>query len=258
MTAKTAYGYFDSIQSREDFVAFVEALRASLHDDPGSWENPDLDRFLQSLGDWVKVMDDVYRSLGKPMTERLVWKDVGQILLSASTQGLQPCPCCGSRVISDKGDYEICDICGWEDDPVQSANAAYAGGANKLSLNEAREVFRVKGKYPRFDSSRQGETTVLWDTLKYQESIRSREDFVTFVHVLRASLHSNTGSWKNPDLERYLEALGAWVDVMHLVYGCLGKPMPEKLEWRDVGQILLAASAYERTARETGDAFDCR
>jgi hypothetical protein len=51
---------------------------------------------------------------------------------------LHPCPCCGSKVISEVGAYEICEVCGWEDDPVQSADPDYKGGANKESLNEAR------------------------------------------------------------------------------------------------------------------------
>ena len=51
---------------------------------------------------------------------------------------LLPCPCCGSNQITEQGGYEICDICGWEDDPVQSADPSYSGGANKKSLNEAK------------------------------------------------------------------------------------------------------------------------
>ncbi len=51
---------------------------------------------------------------------------------------LQPCPCCGNKCITSLGEYEICDNCGWEDDPVQSANPDYAGGANKESLNAAK------------------------------------------------------------------------------------------------------------------------
>ncbi|WP_407643969.1 CPCC family cysteine-rich protein [Dongia deserti] len=37
------------------------------------------------------------------------------------------------------GSYEICGVCNWEDDPVQSADLNYRGGANKMSLNEARQ-----------------------------------------------------------------------------------------------------------------------
>jgi hypothetical protein len=37
------------------------------------------------------------------------------------------------------GDYVICDVCDWEDDPIQSAEPDYVGGANKMSLNQARK-----------------------------------------------------------------------------------------------------------------------
>ena len=57
---------------------------------------------------------------------------------------LQPCPCCDSRALTTLGSYEICEVCGWEDDPVQSGDHNYAGGANKLNLNRARKECEVK------------------------------------------------------------------------------------------------------------------
>ncbi|WP_084170165.1 CPCC family cysteine-rich protein [Paraburkholderia ferrariae] len=59
------------------------------------------------------------------------------------------CPCCESRTLVDLGNYEICDICGWEDDPVQSDDPTFEGGANRWSLNEARAHWqRTKTKLP--------------------------------------------------------------------------------------------------------------
>lgn len=51
-----------------------------------------------------------------------------------------PCPCCQRLIYPSppSGDYSICPLCGWEDDPIQSADPYYAGGANKLSLLETR------------------------------------------------------------------------------------------------------------------------
>jgi hypothetical protein len=60
---------------------------------------------------------------------------------------LLPCPCCGSRVLSEAGAYEVCEVCHWEDDPVQSANPLYAGGANKMSLGEARKRWRERQEH---------------------------------------------------------------------------------------------------------------
>ncbi|MFN8817441.1 MAG: CPCC family cysteine-rich protein [bacterium] len=55
---------------------------------------------------------------------------------------LLPCPCCGSKSISSAGGYEICPVCGWEDDPTQAAEPEYKGGANRDSLNEARSKWQ--------------------------------------------------------------------------------------------------------------------
>ena len=57
------------------------------------------------------------------------------------------CPCCGSQNITEPGEFEICDVCGWEDDPVQAAAPDYRGGANRTSLNEARSEL-VKRRTP--------------------------------------------------------------------------------------------------------------
>ena len=55
-----------------------------------------------------------------------------------------PCPCCGRDMLREPppGTYEICPICGWEDDPVQYRDPDFSGGANLMSLNEARKRFR--------------------------------------------------------------------------------------------------------------------
>ncbi|MCJ7836795.1 hydrolase [Cuneatibacter sp. NSJ-177] len=56
------------------------------------------------------------------------------------------CPCCGSLSLSEPppGTFEICPICGWEDDEVQFNDPDYEGGANRLSLNQAKKVFLTK------------------------------------------------------------------------------------------------------------------
>lgn len=50
-----------------------------------------------------------------------------------------PCPCCGFETFSEPpGSYEICEVCGWEDDHVQLAHPRMGGGANRMSLQEAQ------------------------------------------------------------------------------------------------------------------------
>ena len=59
---------------------------------------------------------------------------------------LHACPCCGAKVFEDIGEYEICDICGWEDDPLQREDHDDDLGANTLSLNQYRSEWEQKQK----------------------------------------------------------------------------------------------------------------
>lgn len=73
----------NSIRSREDFVAFVRALSKDFKDNPQSWENDNLYRFLEALGAWVEDMDGYYRNQGKPAPQQLDWKTFGDMLMAA-------------------------------------------------------------------------------------------------------------------------------------------------------------------------------
>lgn len=58
------------------------------------------------------------------------------------TLELGPCPCCGENTIYGVGRFDICNNCHWEDDGIQRDNPDYDGGANEMSLNEARKAYR--------------------------------------------------------------------------------------------------------------------
>ena len=53
------------------------------------------------------------------------------------------CKCCDFLTLEEepKGTFEVCPVCFWEDDIVQSENPEYNGGANIISLNEAKKNF---------------------------------------------------------------------------------------------------------------------
>jgi hypothetical protein len=56
------------------------------------------------------------------------------------------CPCCGYRTLdSEPGCFDICPVCYWEDDNLQRNDPDYKGGANDISLNEARENYKKLG-----------------------------------------------------------------------------------------------------------------
>ena len=62
-----------------------------------------------------------------------------------------PCPCCGYLTLNERGAYEICPVCFWEDDGQGDHDAGLVrGGPNgALSLAEARANFAEFGACDR-------------------------------------------------------------------------------------------------------------
>ena len=60
---------------------------------------------------------------------------------------LYACPCCGHNILKQRGAFEICDQCYWQDDGQDDADAdVVRGGPNgHLSLSMARANFRRYG-----------------------------------------------------------------------------------------------------------------
>lgn len=52
------------------------------------------------------------------------------------------CMCCGEYTLDEDDLFAICNNCGWESDKVQEDDPNYKGGANEMSLNEAKEAYK--------------------------------------------------------------------------------------------------------------------
>jgi len=57
------------------------------------------------------------------------------------------CPCCGYYTFDERpnGNYDICPVCFWEDDPIQLKRPNFIEGVNGISLNQARENYLQYG-----------------------------------------------------------------------------------------------------------------
>lgn len=54
------------------------------------------------------------------------------------------CPCCGCLTLEQAppGTQDICPVCYWEDDPLQSADPLATDGPNRVSLRAARRNYQ--------------------------------------------------------------------------------------------------------------------
>ena len=55
------------------------------------------------------------------------------------------CPVCGQYEFKEIGSDDICEVCGWHDEPIQAMNPDEECCANQMSLNRAKRAW-LKGK----------------------------------------------------------------------------------------------------------------
>jgi hypothetical protein len=93
-----------------------------------------------------------------------------------------------------------------------------------------------------FDS---GKGYSLLDVISLRDSVRTRYDLARFVYALREDLQQNEEEWENPTLERFLEAMGAWISSLEGWFYNRGESEPDQPDWLLVAHMLFAASVYE-------------
>jgi hypothetical protein len=78
------------------------------------------------------------------------------------------------------------------------------------------------------------------------DEIKSRSDLVAFVRSLVEGFGSNESGTSHSCTQEYLEALAAWLDESDDYYAYRGeRPLTSEIKWKQVGEMLLAATTYE-------------
>ena len=54
--------------------------------------------------------------------------------------------CCQRNSLPSRSAYEICPVCGWQDDDIQNDDPDLEGGANEMSLNQAKEAYKKRNE----------------------------------------------------------------------------------------------------------------
>ena len=124
----------------EEFCALPELLRAEMNrsDEPDGTRKPQYDALLRVAlrHRFVGVRNDY-------LANRL--ESLGHELesIEGDVEMLETCPCCEFRTLSERGGYEICPVCFWEDDGSQDPDRV--SGPNHMTLREGRENFARLG-----------------------------------------------------------------------------------------------------------------
>ena len=76
------------------------------------------------------------------------------------------------------------------------------------------------------------------------ERVQTKEDLAKFITDLRMDLDAHGESWENPTLERFLEAMVAWLSATDYLEKNRGHPV-ESSSWKTIANLLYAAKIYE-------------
>ena len=55
------------------------------------------------------------------------------------------CPVCGKHWFEKEDSYYLCPVCGWQDERASEELPDFCG-VNQMSLNEAKKIYKVKGR----------------------------------------------------------------------------------------------------------------
>ena len=83
---------------------------------------------------------------------------------------------------------------------------------------------------------------MMQDLNKEIERVNSKDTLVAFINMMTDDY---SDKWQNTDLRSFLEALSGWIEDMEGYYKNNGMEVPQNINWRFMGEALLAAKTYE-------------
>jgi hypothetical protein len=73
----------ESVETREDFIAFVQQLAKDFEEHGDDWENITVDRYLEALASWTEDMGKHRERFGDPFPTPPTWALFAEILRAA-------------------------------------------------------------------------------------------------------------------------------------------------------------------------------
>lgn len=77
------------------------------------------------------------------------------------------------------------------------------------------------------------------------ETIKSREELLSFIKMLRNDLKENKEGWQNHNLEDYLESIEAWLNDSDGLAKNTGKSIEDLSKWGIIASVLYSGKIYE-------------
>jgi len=73
----------ETLNTKEDFISFLELLVQDLRNNRNGWENKNLESYLEAAASWTEDMGGYYQNNNLPIPENIDWKVFANILIAA-------------------------------------------------------------------------------------------------------------------------------------------------------------------------------
>ena len=80
---KTVEEIAKDVNSKESFTKFLDALIQDLKNNEHSWENKNLEEFLNAVQSWTEDMYGYYLNNNIPVPNNIAWRVFSDILIAA-------------------------------------------------------------------------------------------------------------------------------------------------------------------------------
>lgn len=105
-------------------------------------DHPDNSKYDPLLIEGLKYLVGVKNQFLASYVSKILNKEVKVV---GKVDILYACPCCLYRTLEDRGQYDICPVCFWEDDGNDEQTLTNYSWPNRMTLKEARENFELVG-----------------------------------------------------------------------------------------------------------------
>ena len=76
-------------------------------------------------------------------------------------------------------------------------------------------------------------------------SIKNKEDFISFIDILLTDNRVNNDEWENKDILSYLDAISSWVKDMEGYYRNMKLGIPASIDWKFIATLFYVGKIYE-------------
>ena len=80
---ESIYTKINNIESKEDFVNFINLLISDYKTNVHTWENKTIEDYLEAMANWVEDMEGYFKYKNIPIPQKIEWNLFANILIAA-------------------------------------------------------------------------------------------------------------------------------------------------------------------------------